>query len=81
LHVQESRGSNRCCVDVLEVRVGGKRVTVCVGDQVWWQSRKLLWTPAGSLQLRCGDDFDVCLPRLGYTYASSHATHNESKGA
>lgn len=47
-----------------------------VGDALWWQGQSAMWTPqknrvsakeANRLELRCGVDFDVKIPRIGYS--------------
>lgn len=40
------------------------------GDCVWWQGRYALWTPwanEGKPWLQCGVDFDIQIPRIGYS--------------
>lgn len=43
-----------------------------VGDSIWWQGRMAMWTPYENTQrpeaeLRCGVDFDIQIPRIGYS--------------
>lgn len=74
LHVLDTRSTDQVCVDVREERVGsGDSIEIAIGDSVWWQGDMVLWTPSYSAERRCGDDFDIPLPKVGYTYASSHA--------
>jgi hypothetical protein len=78
LHVRDTRSTDRICVDVREERLnGGGSVEIAVGDSVWWQSGIVLWTPAYSNRRRCGDDFDIQLPKVGYTYGLTHALAGE----
>jgi hypothetical protein len=41
---------------------------VHIADTIWWQGPWVFWTPAGSRQIRCGIDFDIKLPKHGYSY-------------
>ena len=78
LHVRDTRSTDQVCVDVREERMdGGGAVEIAVGDSAWWQCGVVLWTPAYSGRRRCGDDFDIHLPKVGYTYAASHALVGE----
>jgi hypothetical protein len=78
LHVRDARSTDQVCVDVQEERQdGGGRVQIAVGDAVWWQGGSVMWTPAYSKQNRCGDNYDIRLPKVGYTYNSSHAPAGE----
>jgi hypothetical protein len=75
LHVRDTRSTDQCCVDCREERIeDGDRVRITLGDSVWWQSGQIMWTPGRSPRERCGQDFDIRLPKVGYTYASSHAS-------
>jgi hypothetical protein len=47
-----------------------------IGDAIWWQGRVAYWTPcqnrvsaqeAGRRGRRCGTDFDIAIPKLGYS--------------
>lgn len=74
LHVRDTRYTDQVCVDVREERIDGSgAVVIAVGDSVWWQGGQVMWTPSYSKKRRCGEDFDIRLPKVGYTYASSHA--------
>lgn len=48
------------------------------GDAIWWQGRHAMWTPAEHrdtpcLYLRCGIQYDIQIPRIGYSGASHPA--------
>ena len=55
------------------------------GDQIWWQGRMAMWTPAESRVEecghrehitclgRCGVDYDIQIPRVGYSGVSHPA--------
>lgn len=74
LNVQDERAAaDYCCQDVIEVRRDtGEPVAIGLGDSIWWQSRDAMWTPKGSARERCGVDFDIRLPRVGYSYGFNH---------
>ncbi|TXH55024.1 MAG: hypothetical protein E6Q97_09745 [Desulfurellales bacterium] len=47
-----------------------------IGDGLWWQGRDAMWTPQenrGSQEerekrgLKCGVDYDIRIPRIGYS--------------
>ncbi len=45
-----------------------------IGDSLWWQGRFAMWTPLrncvpedGGEDLRCGIDYDIEIPRIGYS--------------
>jgi hypothetical protein len=56
--------------DECAVRVGGARHReIRVGDEVWWQCRQVMWTPAATRRgKRQGVDFDIVLPKVGYSH-------------
>ncbi len=63
-----------CCVHVDEGSFAKRnRVAIQIGDSVWWQCGYVMWTPkanrkpSGSGQ-RCGVDFDIRLPKVGYSH-------------
>ena len=69
LHVQGTGGESRDCLSVrcIERRKdNGSHVAVGIGDSVWWQGDSVLWTP--SVSARCGVDFDIHLPKVGYSH-------------
>lgn len=41
------------------------------GDAFWWQADKCYWTPACNMNrmavLRCGFDFDIPIPKIGFS--------------
>lgn len=65
----ECPNPDTCCVYTDERRVDtGKRVTVDVGDSLWWQCGCCYWTPQDSPRSRCGVDFDIKLKKIGYSH-------------
>jgi hypothetical protein len=49
------------------------------GDQIWWQGHVAMWTPAqnrvpensvAAARQRCGVDYDIEIPRHGYSGAA-----------
>lgn len=75
-----SRGAVTKCAIYVERTEVSERIRV--GDQLWWQGRNALWTPqevrlsgerdggcsnCGVCGLRCGVDYDVRIPRVGYS--------------
>ena len=77
LHVQDSRQGGKvkdeCSVRCIERRISdGVPIRIDLGDSVWWQSGRVMWTPKenrkpeGSGQ-RCGADFDIQIPKVGYS--------------
>lgn len=46
-----------------------------IGDRIWWQGSVAMWTPAehakdGTHGKRCGVDYDIQIPRHGYSGVS-----------
>lgn len=41
-------------------------------DGFWWHGNKCYWTRVGGQVGRCGIDFDVPLPKVGYSHSHSH---------
>lgn len=74
LHIRANRCTDQCCIDCREIRLrDGSRIVITIGDHVWWQCGQVMWTPHGSSRQRCGVDFDICLPKVGYSYGMTHA--------
>lgn len=66
-----------CCVYTKEECVDQRakdyqvEVRIQLGDSLWWQSGSCYWTPKenrGKENNRCGFDFDIRLPKLGYSH-------------
>lgn len=38
-----------------------------LGDKIWWQGRWAMWTPANTHRGKQGVDFDIQIPRIGYS--------------
>lgn len=64
----QSRQAAQCAVHVPRTTVSER---IEIGDSLWWQSGHVMWTPAGVNQniagVVCGVDYDVRIPKLGYT--------------
>lgn len=37
------------------------------GDNFWWQSGFCMWTPHNSPRLKCGEDYDIRIPKIGFS--------------
>lgn len=37
------------------------------GDSIWWQGRFAMWTPKDVTDGKCGVDYDIQIPRVGYS--------------
>lgn len=53
-----------------------------IGDSIWWQGRVAYWTTCANRNghnrgLECGVDYDIPIPRIGYS-GVSHPTNRES---
>lgn len=71
LHVQGIGSDHRHNLSVRVVenrRSDGRRVFIGTGDSVWWQAGHVMWTPAESPRMECGVDFDIQLPKVGYSH-------------
>jgi hypothetical protein len=55
--------------------VGDRKIQV--GDCIWWQGRKAMWTPKENHiedpndDLVCGADYDIQLERIGYSVGAN----------
>lgn len=79
-HPKHGRGDecprpDTCCVYVMERRCInrnreqlGETVTIEVGDSLWWQAGFCMWTPKHSPRKKCGVDYDIHLPKIGYSH-------------
>lgn len=74
LHVRDECNTDRCCVNCRERRIkSGEPVQIGLGDSVWWQSGLVMWTPHPVRNPgRCGIDFDIQLPKVGYSHNFGH---------
>jgi hypothetical protein len=50
------------------------RTRVCHPVIGRWRCGEVMWTPSYSKRRRCGSDFDIRLPKVGYSYGMSHAS-------
>lgn len=69
------RVADTCAINV-ERNANSERIEI--GDSVWWQGGWAMWTPkdnrcamdeAERRGLKCGVDFDIKIPRVGYSGA------------
>lgn len=51
-----------------------------VGDSLWWQCGWCYWTPQNSHRQKCGVDFDIKIPKVGYS-GIVHPASRPSPGA
>lgn len=61
------------CAIYVERNSTSERVEI--GDAIWWQGRVAYWTPCANRSgrpkgLRCGIDYDIPIPRMGYSGVS-----------
>lgn len=70
VHVEDGRDT--LSVRLVERKISdGTPVAVGVGDSVWWQCGKVMWTPASLKNLpvdECGVSWDIHLPKIGYSH-------------
>ena len=64
-----ARRPDRCAI---YVEATDTAMRIAPGDIVWWQGQDAMWTPAKNrkrpeAELRCGKDFDIRIPRSGYS--------------
>ncbi len=52
------------------VERNGDSESIKVGDSLWWQGRVAYWNPQNSERKKCGVDFDIEIPRIGYSGVS-----------
>lgn len=56
------------CAIMVERNQASERIQI--GDSLWWQGRSAMWTPqenCGKPDGRQGVDFDIIIPRVGYS--------------
>lgn len=75
VNVQDRRCRDRCGIVVREVRKdNGRPVSLSLGDSIWWHGRDAMWTPRSMPRPlapdRCSKDWDIHLPREGYSFSS-----------
>lgn len=73
VHVKDAKSANssgnECSVRCRLIDKNGYRVFIKVGDALWWQGGNCYWTPKpGLANGRCGVDFDIALPKIGYSH-------------
>ena len=60
-------GRNKADECAIYIRRTPEAEKIDVGDSVWWQGGFAYWTPCGKCGNKCGVDFDVRIPRVGYS--------------
>jgi len=69
LNVRDRTYGDECAVRCVERRVSdGSPVEIHVGDKVWWQCGSVMWTPVPCGDGPCGKDWDIRLPKVGYSH-------------
>lgn len=84
VNCQETQGRCRTeCAIYVERNETSERIRP--GDMLWWQGRDAMWTPQENLAeecghrehvtcwARCGADYDIRIPRIGYSGVSHPA--------
>lgn len=61
----KERESKQTCAIYIEKNDNAKKVKP--GDSLWWQGRFAMWTPSGVNDGKCGVDYDIRIPRIGYS--------------
>ena len=60
------------CAIYVEKNANSDRIEI--GDSLWWQGRYALWTPQDARREsdggKCGIDYDIKIPRIGYSGVS-----------
>lgn len=64
----ECPNPDTCCVYVDESGFKEDDRVIQLGDSLWWQSGKCYWTPKGNRGKLCHVDFDIPLPKVGYSH-------------
>lgn len=70
------RDKNDTCAILVERNENSERIQI--GDSLWWQSGYAMWTPQENADKtcdhehhyscqRCGVDYDIRIPRIGYS--------------
>lgn len=76
VHVQDTGkgySNDHCSVRVEERRMDtGEPIELKIGDSIWWQCGKAMWTPLAarghSQGDGCGKTWDIALKKIGYSH-------------
>ena len=72
VHVQDPTYGDTCSLQIQEQRRDdGSTVAINIGDMLWWQGLDAMWTPGWCKVASgrgCGTEWDIHLPRLGYSH-------------
>lgn len=68
----DCRETNPKYRDTCAIYVEKNETSMCIepGDSLWWQGRWAMWTPQAnrrSEEGKCGRDYDIKIPRVGYS--------------
>lgn len=64
INAQERQSSDTCAIYVEKNEVSQQ---IKVGDFIWWQGGEAMWTPDDVDGGKCGVDYDIQIPRIGYS--------------
>lgn len=59
-----SRKPDTCAI-LVERNENSEKIQV--GDKIWWHGRFAMWTPRDNEGSRGGVDYDIKIPRVGYS--------------
>ncbi len=70
------KSKNQTCAIYVEKNPTSEKIEI--GDSLWWQGRFAMWTPLANRKplcdhehhyscQRCGVDYDIKIPRVGYS--------------
>lgn len=74
------------CAIYVERNVNSEQIQI--GDALWWQGRHAMWTPQANRLTdeesearghKCGVDYDIQIPRIGYSGVNHPYYHKEDK--
>lgn len=72
VNVRDCTYGDTCAVRIIERRRDtGEAVALAVGDKIWWPGNDVMWTPQWvkvSSGRGCGTDWDIRLPKIGYSH-------------
>lgn len=61
---EEEQSTSKCAIYV-ERNANSDRIKA--GDSIWWQGGFALWTPSERKGNRCGKDYDIRIPKIGFS--------------
>lgn len=77
-------GRIETCAILVEKNVDSQKIQI--GDSVWWQGQFAMWTPQRNRQreekdMKCGIDFDIKIPRVGFSGVTHPDRRTENNNA